>query len=94
MQRARAQAWTQPFPYVSRLGTPGAHRWATVSSYAKTLHVLSRWQPSCALTPDTDNFESLEAAQRAGEEWVTRGLDIELFNPPGQASAPPAQAIH
>lgn len=70
MQGASAQAWTQPFPYVSRLGTPGAQRWATVSSYAKTLHVLSRWQPGSGLTPDTDNFESLDAAQRAGEEWT------------------------
>lgn len=65
-----APAWTNPFPHVSRLGTPGASRWATVSSYAKTLHVLSRWQPGSGLTPDTDNFESLDAAQRAGEEWT------------------------
>ncbi|MDF3868449.1 hypothetical protein P3W53_28600 [Pseudomonas denitrificans (nom. rej.)] len=70
MQGTNAQVWAQPFPYVSRLGTPGAQRWATVSSYAKSLHVLSRWQPGCGLTPDTDNFENLEAAQRAGEEWV------------------------
>jgi len=40
-----------------------------VSSYSKALHVLSRWQPGCGLTPNTDNFESLEAAQRAGELW-------------------------
>lgn len=70
MQGTNAQAWTQPFPQISRLGTPGARRWATVSSYAKSLHVLSRWQPGCGLTPDTDNFESLDAAQRAGEEWT------------------------
>lgn len=69
-QAANALTWTQPFPRVSRLGTPGVQRWATVSSYAQTLHVLSRWQPGCGLTPDTDNFESLEAAQRAGEEWA------------------------
>lgn len=70
MQGINAQAWTQPFPQVSRLGTPGAQRWATVSSYSRALHVLSRWQPGCGLTPDTDNFESLDAAQRAGEEWT------------------------
>lgn len=70
MQGASAQAWTQPFTHVSRLGTPGSPRWATVSSYAKTLHVLSRWQPGSGLTPDTDNFESLEAAKLAGEEWA------------------------
>ena len=71
MQGNNAPAWTQPFLHVSRLGTPGAQRWATVSSYAKSLHVLSRWQPGCGITPDTDNFESLEAAQRAGEEWAS-----------------------
>lgn len=70
MHGNNAPAWEQPFQHVSRLGIPGAQRWATVSSYAKSLHVLSRWQPGCGLTPDTDNFESLEAAQRAGEEWA------------------------
>ncbi|WP_315810091.1 hypothetical protein [Pseudomonas sp. C9-3] len=69
-QAMNALAWTQPFQHVSRFGTPGTRRWATVSSYAKTLHVLSRWQPGSGLTPDTDNFESLDAAQRAGEEWT------------------------
>jgi len=37
--------------------------------------MLSRWQPGCGLTPDTDNFESLDAAQRAGEEWIRRQLN-------------------
>lgn len=70
MQGASAQVGTQPFTHVSRLGTPGAQRWATVSSYAETLHVLSRWQPGFGFTPDADNFESLDDAQRAGELWV------------------------
>jgi len=72
-QATNSLTWTQPFPHVSRLGTPGAQRWATVSSYAKSLHVLSRWQPGCGLPPDTDNFESLEAAQIAGELWSSEG---------------------
>lgn len=70
MQGTSSQAWTQPFPRVSRLGTPGSARWATVSSYAKTLHVLSRWQPGSGLTPDTDTFDSLDGAKRAGEQWT------------------------
>lgn len=64
------KTWSAPHCDITHYGQVGDRRRSSITSFSETRHQLARWHRGCGFNPDTENYDSLEAAKRAGEEWV------------------------
>lgn len=63
------KAWTDLHCDVTHYGSCDDHRRSSVTVYGKGAQ-LSRWYRGCGFNPETEWFDSLEAAKEAGEAWA------------------------
>lgn len=60
--------------YITHYGDMMDYRRATVCTViADSVYELSKWYNGCGFNPETVRFDSMEAAKKAGEEWVNNG---------------------
>lgn len=63
------KTWSEPNNGLTHYGSCSDHRRSSVDKCG-TKYQLSRWYRGCGFNPETEWFDSLEAAKAAGEQWA------------------------
>lgn len=64
--------WTKPYCGLTHCGSIHDFRRASVQDYDGFAE-LHKWFRGCGFSPEVMQFDSVDAAKQAGEEWITRG---------------------
>lgn len=63
------KTWSLPHHGLTHYGSCDDHRRSSVQQYASKCQ-LSRWYRGCGFNPETEWFDSMDAAKAAGEAWA------------------------
>lgn len=60
--------------YITHYGDVSDYRRASICVIIpNSVYQLSKWYKGCGFNPETVEFDSMEAAKKAGEEWSNNG---------------------
>jgi hypothetical protein len=59
--------------YITHYGAVGSFRRSSITITGST-YTLSKWYKGCGFNPETVDYQSLEDAKKAGENWYHKGV--------------------
>lgn len=68
------KSWTKPYCDVSHYGNISDKYWSTVTKW-DSVFCLTKWYPGCVFSPMEEDFNSLEEAKKAGEDWANQNQE-------------------
>lgn len=60
--------------YITHYGDISDYRRASICVIVpNSIYQLSKWYKGCGFNPETVNFDNMDAAKKAGEDWTNGG---------------------